>query len=96
MADNIGRPRFQRKQFIVARRFQVKYAGIILLLMFITAGFCSYAIYYTSMILFGEKLASVYPQGQLVSIVKTVNMRILISMLMSFGQVKSLAITEVS
>lgn len=81
MADNIARPRFKRKQFIVARRFQLKYAGVILLLMFITAGFCSYAIYYTTMMLFGEKLANVYPQGQLVSIVKTVNFRILVSML---------------
>ena len=81
MADNIGRPRFQRKQFIVARRFQVKYAGIILLLMFITAGFCSYAIYYTTMLMLGEKLASVYPQGQLVSLVKMINFRILMSIL---------------
>ena len=81
MADDIVRPRFKRKQFIVARRFQVKYAGMILLLMFITAGFCSYAIYYTTMILFGEKLSNVYPQGQLVSIVRLVNFRILVSML---------------
>lgn len=79
--DTIARPRFKRKQFIVARKFQIKYAGIILLLMFLTAGFCSYAIYYTTMILFGEKLASVYPQGQLVSIVKLVNMRILLSIM---------------
>ena len=81
MADNNGRQRSQRKQFIVARKFQVKYAGIIMLLMFITAGFCSYAIYYTTMLMLGEKLASVYPQGQLVSLVKTINFRILMSIL---------------
>ncbi len=81
MAEDIVRPRFKRKQFIVARGFQLKYAGIILLLMFLTAGFCSYAIYYTTMISFGEKLASVYPQGQLVSIVNLVNFRILVSIL---------------
>ena len=81
MADTIERPRFKRKQFIVARKFQLKYAGVILLLMFITAGFCSYAIYYTTMILFGEKLANVYPQGQLISIVRTVNVRILVSVM---------------
>ena len=56
-------------------------AGVILLLMFLTAGFCSYAIYYTTMISFGEKLANVYPQGQLVSIVNSVNFRILASIL---------------
>ena len=81
MAEDIVRPRFKRKQFIVARRFQLKYAGVILLLMFLTAGFCSYAIYYTTMISFGEKLANVYPQGQLVSIVNSVNFRILASIL---------------
>ena len=84
MAEEIKKiltPRFKRKQFIVARKFQMRYAGVILLLMFLTAGFCSYAIYYTTMIMFGEKLANVYPQGQLVSIVNTVNFRILVSML---------------
>ena len=81
MAENNMKPRFKRKQFIVARRFQVKYAGVILLLMFLTAGFCSYAIYYTTMISFGEKLANVYPQGQLVSIVNSVNFRILASII---------------
>ena len=81
MADNAGRPRFARRQYIVARKFQLKYVGMILLLMFLTAGFCSYVIYYTTMILFGEKLANVYPQGQLVSIVQTVNFRILLSIL---------------
>jgi len=82
MAEETARPRFKRKQLIVARKFQLRYAGMILLLMFITAGFCAYAIYYTTMILFGEKLASVYPQGQLISIVNTVNFRILVSMLL--------------
>ncbi|MDD5136926.1 MAG: methyl-accepting chemotaxis protein [Candidatus Omnitrophica bacterium] len=82
MDGNIAiKPHFKRRQLIVARRFQLKYAGIILGLMFVTAGFCAYAIYYTTMILFGEKLANVYPQGQLIAIVRTVNMRILISML---------------
>ena len=81
MTENTIRPRFKRKQFIVARGFQVKYAGVILLLMFLTAGFCSYAIYYTTMISFGDKLANVYPQGQLVSIVNSVNFRILISII---------------
>jgi methyl-accepting chemotaxis protein len=33
------------------------------------------------MMMFGEKLANVYPQGQLVSIVNTVNFRILVSIL---------------
>ncbi len=70
-----------RKQYIVSKKFQLKYAGTILLLMFVTAGFCAYAIYYTTMISMGEKLANVYPQGQLVDIVNSVNLKILVSML---------------
>ncbi|MDO8525719.1 MAG: hypothetical protein Q7S07_04450 [Candidatus Omnitrophota bacterium] len=83
MDENIAKPQFKRKQLIVARKFQLKYAGIILLMMFITAGFCSYAIYYSTMILFGEKLANVYPQGQLVSVINAVNFRILVSALVA-------------
>lgn len=92
MAEIIARPRFKRRQYIVARKFQLKYTSLILLLMFLTAGFCSYAIYYTTMILFGEKLASVYPQGQLVSIVNTVNFRIFLSMVLVSPLVGALGI----
>ncbi|MFA6320999.1 MAG: HAMP domain-containing protein [Candidatus Omnitrophota bacterium] len=93
MADNnIGKPKFKRKQFIVARKFQLKYTGVILLLMFITAGFCAYIVYYTTMIIFGEKLANVYPQGHLVSMVKTVNVRILIAMIVASPLIGFLAI----
>jgi len=81
MADNVEMPRFKRKQYIIAKRFQLKYAGVILSLMFITAGCCAYIVYYTAMILLGEKLANVYPQGHLAAIMNLVNFRILVSML---------------
>lgn len=82
MAENVNvRPRFMRKRYLIARGFQLRYTGTILLLMFLTAGFCSYVIYYATMIIFGEKLANVYPQGQLKMIVGSVNMKILISMI---------------
>jgi len=73
---------YKRKQYIVAPGFQFRYVGLILLLMFLTAALCSYVVYYTSMINLGEKLANVYPQGRLVSIVKIVNFRILLSVLL--------------
>lgn len=80
MALETIRPKYRRKQYLVAARFQLKYAGLILLLMFVTAALSSYVVYYTSMLLMGEKLANVYPQGQLVNIVKTVNFRLLMSL----------------
>jgi len=80
MANN--QKRYVRKQYLVAKKFQLKYVGLILLFMFLTAALCSYVVYYTSMILLGEKLANVYPQGRLVSIVRIVNFRILLSVLL--------------
>lgn len=79
MADQVIKPKFKRKQYLVAKKFQLKYVGLILLLMFLTAALCSYVVYYTSMILFAEKLANVYPQGRLVAIVRLVNLRIMLS-----------------
>lgn len=76
-----ARPRFRRRQYLVSAKFQLKYTGLILLLMFATAALSSYVVYYTSMLLMGEKLGNVYPQGQLVHIIKTVNFRLLISLL---------------
>ena len=74
--------KFKRKQYLVAKKFQLKYVALILLLIFLTAALCSYVVYYTSMLLLGEKLANVYPQGRLVHIVKTVNFRILLSLIL--------------
>jgi len=81
MATEMKRPAYKRKQYLIARKFQLKYVGLILLLMFLTAAMCSYVVYYTAMILMGEKLANVYPQGRLISIVKSVNFRILLSVI---------------
>lgn len=72
--------RYKRRQYIVAPAFQLKYVGLILALVFITALLCSYFVYYTVMLVLGDKLANVYPQGRLVSIVSMVNFRILLSM----------------
>ena len=81
MIAEMKRPAYKRKQYLVAKKFQLKYVGLILLLMFLTAAMCSYVVYYTAMILMGEKLANVYPQGRLISIVKSVNFRILLSVI---------------
>ncbi|MDD5495519.1 MAG: methyl-accepting chemotaxis protein [Candidatus Omnitrophica bacterium] len=74
-------PYIKRKKYLVAKQFQLKYAGLFLLFMFLTGALCSYTIYYTVMVLMGEKLASVYPQGRLVAIINTVNLRILLSLI---------------
>ena len=75
-------PKFVRKQYIVSKKFQFRYIGMILALMFATAALCSYVVYYNSLVLLGEKLANVYPQGRLVAILKTVNLRVLVSVIL--------------
>lgn len=71
--------KYRRKQYLVAKKFQLKYVGMILLLVSLTAIMCSYIIYYTMMLMMGDKLANVYPQGRLISIVNMVNFRILLT-----------------
>jgi len=82
MAYITTKPQFKRTRYWVAGKFQGKYIGLILLLTFLTAALCSYVVYYTSIMMFGEKLANVYPQGRLVSIVNLINIRIVISVLL--------------
>lgn len=74
--------RYKRKQYIVARKFQLRYVGLILIIVFLTALMCSYVIYYTMMMTMGEKIANVYPQGRLMAIVNAVNFRILLTILL--------------
>ena len=73
---------YKRKKYLVAARFQLKYVGLILILVFLTGLLCSYVVYYTTMILLGDKLANVYPQGRLIAIINAVNTRILFSLIL--------------
>jgi len=75
-------PKFKRTKYLVSTKFQLRYVGIILLLMLVTALICSYIIYYTVMVVMGEKLSNVYPQGRLIAIINIVNLKILFSLLL--------------
>jgi len=63
---------FRRRRYLV-EGFQLRYAGLIILLMLLVAAVGSYTAYFTSISLLGEKLSNVYPQGRLVTILKQVN-----------------------
>lgn len=64
----------RRTRLFIARRFQIRYISLILIFMFAMALLSGYTVYVTTWIMFGEKLAAVYPQGLLLDIVKKVNM----------------------
>lgn len=82
----------RRRRYLVETKFQLKYVGVILLFMYLTGILCAYFVYYTSMISMGEKLANVYPQGRLVAIVKMVNAKILLSLVLATPLVAILGI----
>ncbi|OGW84324.1 MAG: hypothetical protein A2987_05510 [Omnitrophica bacterium RIFCSPLOWO2_01_FULL_45_10] len=74
--------KFTRKHYFIAPGFQLRYIRVILLVMFGAGALAAYTVYYQTMILFGERLASVYPQGRLMAIVKSINIQILFSLLL--------------
>lgn len=74
--------RFRRRtRLFIARRFQIRYVSLILIFMFATAIVTGYMVYVTTWIMFGEKLAAVYPQGLLFDIIKKVNMVLLMRLI---------------
>lgn len=68
----------RRTRLFIARRFQIRYIGLILIFIFLTAILTGYTVYMTTWVMFGEKLARVYPQGLLLDIIKNVNMALLL------------------
>ncbi|RKY41317.1 MAG: hypothetical protein DRP85_06660 [Candidatus Makaraimicrobium thalassicum] len=64
----------RRTRLFITGRFQIRYISLILFFMFMTAVLAGYTVYVTTWVMFGEKLAAVYPQGLLLDIVKQVNM----------------------
>ena len=56
-----------RTRYFVETKFQLRYAGIILLVAFLTALVSGLTVFFTSWDILGEKLAAVYPQGLFVS-----------------------------
>src|SRR3989338_2141923 len=66
----------RRRRYFVRKKFQLRYIGLLLVVVFFSALVSGYRIYYNSWVLLGDKLASVYPQGRLLHIFKTVNIKL--------------------
>lgn len=52
-----------RTRYFVEKKFQLRYAGAILLIVFLTTLVSGLTVFYTTWTILGEKLAAVYPQG---------------------------------
>lgn len=65
--------RYKRRQYIVKRHMQYKYAAFILIIAGIAAVIAGYTVFFTGWTIFGTKLAELYPQGRLQPILVSVN-----------------------
>lgn len=71
---------YRRRRYLIKKGFQLKYVGVILGVMFLGAVISGYSIYYNAWLLLGEKLANVYPQGRLMHIFRSVNIRLAVNL----------------
>ena len=60
--------RIVRTRYFLDSGFQLRYAGIILLVAFVTAVLSGFTVFRTTCGILGEKLSQVYPQGLFVAI----------------------------
>ncbi len=65
------RKKYQRKQILVVKKIQFRFAGFVILLAAGTALVTSLAVFFTVLTVLGDKLAAVYPQGRLEPIVRS-------------------------
>ena len=68
----------RRTKLFIIRGFQIRYIFLILVFMFAIAILSGYIVYFTAWVMFGEQLARVYPQGDLLVIVNKVNLALLV------------------
>jgi signal transduction histidine kinase len=61
----------KRKQILVEKKMQMRFARFVLFFAMTTAFLTSTAVFFTTMTVLGDKLEAVYPQGRLGPIVRT-------------------------
>jgi methyl-accepting chemotaxis protein len=71
----------RRKKYFVERGLQLRFARFVILFVFLSAVVTGLAIFFTTFMMMGEKLAAVYPQGRLVQIFRSVYLWAFMSLL---------------
>ncbi|MFH1644792.1 MAG: hypothetical protein ABIB11_00065 [Candidatus Omnitrophota bacterium] len=69
--------RYRRKRYIVKKDFQIKYTAMIMFFILLTVFIAYMVIYFSVFPFLSEKLANVYPQGRLYSILRSANNKVL-------------------
>ncbi len=74
-------PPVKRKQYLVVRGLQLRFTQFVVLFVFLSCLITGLTIFYTTFLMLGERLASVYPQGRLIQIFRSVHVAFVINLL---------------
>jgi len=69
-----AKPAFRRRRLLIKKGLQLRYIGLIFIALILTSIVTGYTVFATGWTLFGQKLASVYPQGRLLHVLRGINM----------------------
>ncbi len=76
------RPILRRRKYIIQKGLQFRYIGLVFALAFIASVVTGWTVFATGWHFLGEKLASVYPQGRLVYVLRATNMALIRNLLL--------------
>ena len=76
------RPILRRRQYIIKKGLQFRYIGLVFGLAFIASLVTGWTVFATGWHFLGEKLASVYPQGRLIYILRATNLALVRNLLL--------------
>jgi methyl-accepting chemotaxis protein len=76
------KPIFRRRRYIIEKGLQFRYIGLVFALALIASIVTGWTVFATSWYYFGEKLASVYPQGRLVYVLRATNLALIRNLLL--------------
>ncbi len=72
---------FRRTKYLVDQGIQFRFARFVIAFVFLASVLTGLTIFFTTFMMMGEKLASVYPQGRLVPIFQSVYLSAALSLL---------------
>ena len=68
----------KRKRYLIKHAFQLKYVAMVIFFIFVTSLISCAAVYFAIFPYLSEKLANVYPQGRLATILRGANVKMII------------------
>ncbi len=71
------KPAFRRRNLLIKKGLQLRYIGLIFIALILTSMVTGYTVFATGWTLFSQKLASVYPQGRLLHVLRGINMALI-------------------